>query len=68
MRRSGKPLTALTKKDTKSVFAEAQENVIQKLKDKISSDKVLEYPSIGPRHEYRLHTDASDEGVSVVLA
>lgn len=38
-----------------------------RLKDAISSYVVLAYPSMGPRHEPRRHTDASDTAVSAVL-
>ena len=61
------PLTLLTKKEEKFRWQEAQEAVFQKLKDAISSDTVLAYPSMLPEHEFRLHTDASDIGISAVL-
>jgi hypothetical protein len=61
------PLTLLTKKDLKFVWLEAQDTDFQKLKDAISSDRVLPYPSMLPEHEFRLHTDASNIGFSAVL-
>jgi hypothetical protein len=33
----------------------------------ISSDTVLVYLSKEPNHEFRLHTDASDHGISAVI-
>jgi hypothetical protein len=62
------PLTLLTKKDQKFVWSKTQETAFQNLKDAISSDRVLAYPSMLPEHEFRLHTDASDIGISAVLA
>lgn len=62
------PLTLLTKKDQKFGWSENQEKAFQNLKDTISSDSVLAYPSMLPEHEFRLHTDASDIGISAVLA
>ena len=44
------------------------ESAFNRLKAEISSDTVLAYPSMDPTHEFRLHTDASDQGISAVLA
>jgi hypothetical protein len=62
------PLTLLTKKDQKFGWSENQEKAFQNLKDAISSDSVLAYPSMLPEHEFRLHTDANDIGICAVLA
>jgi hypothetical protein len=58
----GQPLTALTKKGHRFSWGEAQERAFQRLKEEISSDTVLAYPSMDPEHAFFLHTDASDIG------
>jgi hypothetical protein len=63
-----RPLTQLTKKNLKFHWTEDQERAFQQLKEEISSDTVLAYPGMDPEHEYRLHTDASDIGISAVLS
>lgn len=61
------PLTQLTRKDHKFCWDRAQEEAFNRLKTEISSDTVLAYPSMDHSHEFRLHTDASDHGISAVL-
>jgi hypothetical protein len=63
-----KPLTALSRKESSFCWTEAQEDLFQKPKEVIISDPVLAYLSMDPAHEYQLHTDASDVGISAVLA
>jgi hypothetical protein len=62
-----RPLTVLTKKDREFQWNHKQE-AFARLKTDITSETVLAYPSMDPAHEYRLHTDASDHGISTVLA
>jgi hypothetical protein len=63
-----RPLTLLTKKDHDFQWYSEQEEAFTRLKSEIGSDTVLAYPSMDPVHEFRLHTDASDHGISPVLA
>jgi hypothetical protein len=63
-----RPLTVLTKKDHDFQWDRAQEVAFSSLKSEICSDTVLPYPSMDPTHEFRLHTEASNHGISAVLA
>lgn len=63
-----RPLTVLTKKDHEFQWGQEQETAFRRLKTELSSDTVLAYPSMDPSHKFRLHTDASDQGISAVLA
>jgi hypothetical protein len=63
-----RPLSVLTKKDHDFQWDRDQEVAFNRLKTEISSDTVLACPSMDPTHEFRLHTDANDHGISAVLA
>jgi hypothetical protein len=62
------PLTTLLRKDSPFCWTEALEDSFRNLREVISSDTVLAYSSMDSAHEYRLHTDATDVGISAVLA
>jgi hypothetical protein len=62
-----RPLTLLTKKDHEFQWDSEQEEAFTRLKSEISSDTVLAHPTMNPDHEFRLHTDASDHGISADL-
>lgn len=64
--RIASPLHKLLKKDAKFEWAEDQENAFQKLKSRLTTQPILQYPDFA--REFILTTDASIEGLGAVLS
>ena len=64
--RFASPLYKLLKKDANFEWTEAQENAFQRLKSKLISRPILQYPSFSK--EFILTTDASNSGLGAVLS
>jgi hypothetical protein len=60
------PLHKLLKKDAKFVWGEEQEIAFHSLKQKLTSEPVLQYPDF--TKEFLLTTDASNEGAGAILS
>jgi len=60
------PLTSLTRKDSKWVWGEEQENAFQKLKRKLITSPILRYPDF--TRAFIIHCDASKFGVGSILS
>ena len=60
------PLTSLTRKDSKWVWGEEQENAFQKLKRKLITSPILRYPDFA--RAFIIHCDASKFGVGSILS
>lgn len=61
-----KPLTDLTKKNTKFVWSSQCSSAFQILKQKLISPPILAYPNYN--YEFILTTDASNVGISAILS
>jgi hypothetical protein len=48
-------------------LADEQERAFARLKVEIGSDKFLAHPSMELNHQFRVHMDASDQGISAVI-
>ena len=59
------PLVALTKKNHRFVWTEAQQKAFEALKDALISDQVMAHPC--PDKEYLLYCDACDHAVGAIL-
>jgi len=59
------PLTALTKKDVPFEWGETEEKAFQKIKDAISSDKLLTHFDVTKKTD--VYTDASPVGLGAIL-
>jgi hypothetical protein len=60
-------LIQLTRKDQEFRWTTEKERAFGRFKSELSSETVLVYLSMDPGHEFQLHTDASDQGISAVL-
>jgi hypothetical protein len=56
----------LLKKDAHFDWSDNQENAFQKLKEKLISKPILQYPDFSK--EFILNTDASNEGIGAILS
>jgi transposase InsO family protein len=64
--RIASPLHTLLKKDAKFEWNEAQEHAFQKLKSKLTTQPILQYPDF--TKEFIVTTDASNGGLGAVLS
>jgi hypothetical protein len=60
------PLYLLLKGDAQFTWGEDQENAFRKLKEKLISKPILQYPDFS--REFILTTDASNEGIGAILS
>jgi hypothetical protein len=60
------PLYMLLKQDAQFVWSDNQENAFQKLKGKLITKPILQYPDFSK--EFILTTDASNEGIGAILS
>jgi hypothetical protein len=60
------PLHKILKKDAKFVWGEEQEIAFRSLKQKLTSEPILQYPDFSS--DFILTTDASNEGASAILS